>query len=213
MKTIREFLIFFSLATMAVLGLRAADSPTDDVELVAGDKILFSIKEDPKPGPATEAVVFPRGDFSVPVSAAFQTPQITLNVKGKTLSQLQAELKTKLEKDYYKVATVRLELKDRAARPSRVTFSGAIKGSGILQFNEGEKKQLYDALMEVQPSEFANLSKVKISRVNPKTGQREMKEYNMSDVAKSKKGAVDPYLENGDRIEVPEKGLVNPFTK
>lgn len=173
--------------------------------LKTGDKLLYSVVEDPIKAPIQDDVlVNSRGEANFLVSRAYNE-LLTLNVAGKTLSQVQAELKEKLEANYYKQATVHLKLKEASMRSGQVLLFGSVRNSFVV-IQPGEQKKLLEAVLQAGPNEFANLKKVKLSRIDPETGALDVKTINVEDIKKNP--TKDIYVRDGDRIEIPERGIV-----
>jgi protein involved in polysaccharide export with SLBB domain len=88
-------------------------------------------------------------------------------------------------------------------RVGQVTLSGAVLGK-IVRLEPGKPKTLREALSEAGPTEFARLSRVRVDRVDPATG--ETKKF-LIDIEAIEKGdrSKDLQLLDGDRIMVPER--------
>jgi protein involved in polysaccharide export with SLBB domain len=170
-----------------------------------GDKVEFSIEEDPvKSGGPQELIVLPLGDINFPVSRNSDL-LIPIRAAGKTIDEVKASLKAKLDADYYQNATVFLRPKEQAPRRAQVLFTGQVRTS-ILNLNGGETVTLFEALLRVGTTEFAHLKKVTVHR---KSGAAGKPETLVLDVAAMQKGdrSKDISLQDGDLVEVPEKTL------
>jgi protein involved in polysaccharide export with SLBB domain len=183
---------------------QSSQAPDENYQLTPMDKLTVSIEQDPVPGRPIEITVSSLYNLDVPVSRCCET-LISLNVRGKTLADIQAELKNKLEADYYKTANVQLKLVDRerTARMGQVWLSGAVKGN-IVQLEPGKRKTLWEALTQVGTSEFARLSKVRVDRVDPVSGETK-KIYVDIDAVQKGDRSRDIELQDGDRVVVSEK--------
>jgi protein involved in polysaccharide export with SLBB domain len=168
------------------------------------DKLTVSIEQDPVPGRPVEVLVSSLYNLEIPVSRCCENT-ISINVKGKTLGEVQSELKTKLEQDFYKVASVSLKLidRDRNQRVGQVWLRGAVKGN-IVQLEAGKRKTLWEALAQVGTTEFAKLSKVRVDRVDPVSGETKKIFVDIEAVDKGDR-AKDLELQDGDRVTVAEK--------
>ena len=71
----------------------------------------------------------------------------------------------------------------------------------------GETKTVFEGVYQVGLSEFANLKKVKLNRLNPQTKETESRVIDLEAVRKGDR-AKDVPLQDGDRVEVPEKSIV-----
>lgn len=205
------------LITLALLGLTASaaqpkpDGPVDEADsfiLSSGDKLVFSVAEDPSPssnGVLPPILVSAVGELTCPVSRSAPDVSITIRAKGKTLGEIRKELKEKLEADYYKKATVTLNLSEQTRRSGLIYFTGEVK-SATLPLAAGDTKSLYEALVLVGTGEFANLRKVSVHRINPLTKKREvLGPYNVEEIRTKNKGENDIELRDGDRVDVPAK--------
>ncbi len=186
----------------------APASPEDAYQLNVQDKLIFSIREDPiKSALPDEVFVNAKGD------AYFRTSRgsediITINVRGKTLSQVKEELKKALDKDYYYNATIDLKLKDQTRRQGQELFMGQVSGSSLL-LAPGERKTIFDGVTLVGTTKFANLKKIRLSRFDPATGKTEIRTIDLEKIKKGNR-SEDIELQDGDRIEVPEKSFLLP---
>ncbi|MDX1952118.1 MAG: polysaccharide biosynthesis/export family protein [Verrucomicrobiota bacterium] len=180
----------------------SAQEGTAAYQLAPMDKLSILIQEDPAPGKATELSVSALGDIVVPISRCCEE-SINLNVRGKTVEQVQKELTAELEKQYYAKATVQLKLVDPNRKKGQALFRGAVRGN-IVQLEQGSRKTLWEALTEVGTTEFADLRKVKLDRVDPSTGQNSITYHDMEAVNKGARDK-DVELKDGDRITVKEK--------
>lgn len=176
------------------------------VELNPQDKLFFSIREDPIRGAAPEEVhVNAQGDLQFRVSRGADDT-VTINVRNKTLAAVERELKAKLEADYYQKVTIELRVKEQTKKVGQVLFTGAVRGN-FIQLLPGETKTLFEGVYQVGISEFANLKKVKLNRVNPQTRETESRVIDLESVRKGDR-SKDVSLQDGDRVEVPEKSIV-----
>jgi protein involved in polysaccharide export with SLBB domain len=184
----------------------ATAAPPETYCLSVQDKLLYRVSEDPvRSAEPDEVFVNAQGKAHFRVSAGFDE-LITLQASGKTLGQLKEELRQQLTETYYEQATIELKLKESTPRVGKVLFYGAVRGN-LLQLLPGETKTIFEGVYQVGVSEYANLKKVKLSRLNPRTGETDAWIINLDAI---KKGARthDVTLQDGDRIEVPERGLV-----
>jgi protein involved in polysaccharide export with SLBB domain len=168
------------------------------------DKLLFAVREDPVAGAgAEELTVNPLGEATFRVSRG-AAAAITLNVAGRTLAQVKAELQTRLLAEYYNVATIDLRLKETTQAAGKILFSGAVRAN-IVPIQPGERKTLFEALLQVGTTDFANLRKVRLSRVDPRTGAEGAWIYDAEAIRKDR--SKDVLLLDGDRLDVPEKTI------
>ena len=170
------------------------------------DTLLFRVKEDPVRGGEAEPLrVNALGEAHFPISRGFED-RITLKVAGKTLDQVGFELKGLLDAEYYQDATVEVKLLEQQRRAGEVLFFGAVR-SNVLPLAPGESKTIFEGAYQVGLSEFANLKKVKLYRVDPQTGERTTQTINLEAI-KDGDRQQDVTLRDGDRVEIPEKKIV-----
>ena len=198
------------LWTLAVSGMAAPADPAPNTEETyephPGDKLYFRIEEDPAPARTGDEVfvVSALGTVQFPVTRGADAA-VTVNVKGKTLTQIKEEVKKKLDEDYYVDAHLRLSLKDQTQRPGKVLFTGAVKAN-VLQLIPGQTVTIYEAIAQVGTTEFANLKKVVLNRVDATTQKIKVMTVDIDLIRKDR--TKDLPLQDGDRIEVKEKGLI-----
>ena len=200
------------LAPLPPASLAATNAPVEKTEVATRlsktDKLLFSIQEDPiKSLPASDVFVNAQGDISFPVSRGFDD-SIVVAAAGRTLGEVKNDIKTRLEATYYKSATVSLTIKSQNVKQGSILFIGNTVRVNTLPLNPNETHTNFEAVTKAGPTEFANLKKVRLSRIDPVTGKRNPFPRPI-DLDKIKKGDTtdDIPLQDGDRIEIPEKFL------
>ena len=168
-----------------------------DKKLSAGDMLTVEIVEDKEGG--IPRVVSATGELAVP-------PVGRIQVSGKTTTEAGAEIKRRLEADYYYHATVKLNI-DRVSpvqvRAGTVTLSGQVRLVGAQEMIAGEPLRLSSAILKAGNfTEWANPKKVKLTRqVN---GSAQSTEYNVKEIIEKGDEKADPILQDGDRINVPK---------
>lgn len=185
-------------------------------ELKPRDGFRFSVDEDPPPvgggvGSDTAVFISDGGEAMFPVSRT-GTPYVKLSVAGKKIADIRKELKEKLDSEFYKDCTIHLDLVqvNRGAasvdQTSRVTFYGEM--TGVVAITEGETLTISEAVLRVGRSEYADLRKVKIHRLDKETGREKvMPVVDVDKILKKGDRSGDIPLQGGDRVEVKEKGL------
>jgi protein involved in polysaccharide export with SLBB domain len=164
------------------------------------DKLSVSIAQDPAPGRPVELSVSPLGDLVVPVSRCCEE-SVVLSVRGKSVEEVEKELKTRLEADFYQTATVQVRVIDPTRRKGQVLLRGAVRATSV-QLDSGKPKTLWEALTEVGTTDFANLKKVKLDRVDA-NGKSQITTHDIEAVDKGDR-TKDIELRDGDRVTVPE---------
>lgn len=181
-----------------------AKSAADSLLLGPNFKIRYQVDEDPQAGPPIDVQVLPLGQAMFPVTRESLDDTILIDVNNKTLGQVREELRIALEKDYYRKATVSLQILSAPGRQHRVTFSGEAKKKNI-EFDASKPLWLYDAIIQVEYTEYASLGKVQISRRNPKTGNMDRTVHNVSKMISTGNREKDEQLQDGDIINIPAK--------
>lgn len=160
------------------------------------DMVTVQILEDRDP-PALKKVS-PTGDLDM-------SPYGRVRAAGKTTSQLESDLKSFLEKDYYYKATVAvaLETVNPVAVLRKITVSGQVRSPGSIEIAAGETLTLSEAILRAGNfTQWAKKDKVHLFRGGSDR---------IHDVSRIlDKGLVqeDPVLQDGDRINV-EKNWFN----
>ena len=168
-----------------------------DKKLSAGDMVTVEIVEDREGG--LPRVVTASGELDV-------QPAGRIRVSGKTTTEAGADIRSKLEKDYYYHATVKLSI-DRVSpiqvRAGTVILSGQVRAAGPQEMIAGEPLRLSSAILKAGGfTEWGNPKKVKLTRqVN---GSAQSKEYNVKEIIEKGDEKADPILQDGDRINVPK---------
>ena len=168
-----------------------------DKKLSAGDQVTIEIVEDKEGG--LPRVVTAAGAIDIPPVGRFQ-------VAGKTTTEAAADIRRRLEADYYYHATVKLNI-DRVSpvqvRAGTGTRSGQVRAVGPQEMIAGEPLRLSSAILKAGSfTEWANPKKVKLTRqVN---GSAQTTEYNVKEIIEKGDEKLDPILQDGDRINVPK---------
>ena len=168
-----------------------------DKKLSTGDELTVEIVEDKEGG-------VPR---KVTAAGAIEVPPIgRVQVAGKTTTEAAADIKRRLEADYYYHATVKLNIDRVSITPverGTVTISGQVRVPGPQQMIEGEPLTLSVAIQKSGNfTEWANQEKVKLTR--QVGGVPKTEEYNVEKIIREGNANADPVLEKGDRIFVPK---------
>lgn len=173
------------------------------VKLEKHDKVLYRVEEDPSSGSKVVGISA-LGKAQVPVSMAFEDTVVTVDAAGKTLDELAEAIKAQLEGKYYKKATVKLTLVDKAQKIGQAIFMGETRG--VVQIVPGEEITVATAIAKLGSSEFANLKKVELFRVDKSTGKQLDKQIiDVETVLKKGDRTKDVILQDEDRVNVPEK--------
>ena len=79
--------------------------------------------------------------------------------------------------------------------------------TGVVAIAEGETLTISEAVLRVGHSDYADLRKVKIHRLDKETGKEKMIVVDVDKILKKGDRSADAPLQGGDRVEVKEKGL------
>lgn len=184
----------------------APTTATNTYKLLPSDKVRYWLEEDPKrDGTSLDLPVSSQNMLIFPVSRGYEVA-IPVDIRGKTLDDVKAELKQKLEEKYYKQATIHLTLLAQSQRKGVVYFRNMI--TGTQELFPGDEKTVTQAILEKGYSDFANLKKVKVTRVDPVTKKATVYDVNVDQLLKKPDPAKDIILQDKDVIEVPEKGII-----
>jgi protein involved in polysaccharide export with SLBB domain len=172
----------------------------DDKHLLeAGDRISFQILEDRDP--AKSLMVADSRELDVPYIGR-------VSVADKTCKQLAKELKVLLEKEYYYRATVIIGLDSVNKVRGKVYLMGQVRAQGSVDILFDEKLTAGQAILRAGGFlDFANKSKVKVTRNAGAGSASQVFEINMSDVLEKGKSDKDVILEPGDLIFVPTRAV------
>lgn len=165
-----------------------------DKKLSPGDQVTFEIVEDRDGG--LPRVVTATGDLDVP-------PVGRVHVAGKTTGEAAADLKRRLETDYYYKATVKLSI-DRVSptmvRSGVVNLYGEVRQLGQIELVAGEKLTLSEAIVKAGGfGPWAEDEKVELTR---KSGERSI--VNVKRIITKGLRNEDPVLQDGDRVFVKQ---------
>ena len=168
-----------------------------DKKLSAGDQVTLEIVEDKEGG--LSRVVTAAGAIDVPSLGR-------IPVAGKTTTEASADIKRRLEADYYHHATVKLNIDQVSSRPVRsgtVTLSGQVRVAGPQEMIAQEPLHLSSAILKAGGfTEWAEPKKVKLTRqVN---GAPQSTVHNVKKIIEDGNEMADPVLQDGDRIYVPK---------
>ena len=174
--------------------------------LTPGTEVSFQILED-KALSSTPVIISDTGELEVPGGFG-----LVLSVSGMTCANAEALVKNKLEGKFYKPgkATVQISIKSLPAsgqKVSKVQMSGTIGRQTPILFYASDPKKLSEAVLEAGPTRFSNLKKVKVTRKG-KDGNDTSEEYDVKSILEGGNSANDFPLQDGDRIFVPERGIV-----
>jgi polysaccharide export outer membrane protein len=172
-----------------------------DKKLSAGDRLTVEIVEDKEGG--LPRVVTATGDLDV-------YPLGRVHVGGKTTTEATADIKRKLEADYYYHATVRISIdavSTSSVRSGTIHLSGEVRVLGPQEMIAGEPLTLSNAILKAGGfTQWADQKKVKVTRsVN---GVSHTEVYDVKRIIEKGDINADPVLHDEDRINVPKAWIV-----
>jgi protein involved in polysaccharide export with SLBB domain len=175
-------------------------------KLRAGDTVSFQILEDKiwnSDDAPKNLLVEDSGDVDVPYIGRVMAVD-------KTCKQLADDIKTALEKDYYKKATVVLSLNAANRVLGQVYIWGQVHNQGAISLQVNQNLTAGDAILLAGGfDDFANKKKVKVVRGAPgPNGERQTVELDMTQILEEGKTDEDIVLQPNDLIIVPSR-LVN----
>ena len=177
----------------------------DNYRLRVGDAVSFQILEDRLLGiqeTPINLVVADSGELDVNYIGR-------VKAVGKTSKELAADIKSALEKDYYKQATVILSLNVASRIVGRVYIWGQVRNQGPLEMQINENLTAGNAILRAGGfGDFASKTKVKVIRaaIGP-NGEKKTFDLNMEDILEKGKTEQDIALEPNDFIIVPTRLL------
>jgi protein involved in polysaccharide export with SLBB domain len=188
---------------------------SDSAQLVPKDRVYFRIEEDENEQKFTDQQILEvtsQRQIHFPVTRGV-SETIPVNVAGKTLEDVRDEIRKKLEADYYKKATIRLGLYDQTQSYGIVYIKGEVQSGGRYELKPGGATTLSELLMELKPTDFANLKKVRVERLDPVTKKSKSDIVNVREILDKGNRSKDMKLQDGDRIFVDAKTFNLGFGK
>jgi len=187
-------------------------------ELKPKDTFRYRIHEDPVGGAdSLRSSVTDSGEAIFNVSRADST-YVTVKAAGRRLAEVRAELKQRLESEYYVVATIDLNLESIAlAQGGTAEIGGVTTQStvptvvvfdamqGEFAIPDGQPLMLSTIMLKLPSNQFANRKKVEIQRVGPDGKSLPPIKVNVDDLLLNNNRSADVELKAGDRIRVPRK--------
>lgn len=176
-----------------------AVSPADrNKTLGVGDQVTLEIMED-----RTEPIVrrvTDTGEIDIPYIGR-------LRAEGKTTSQLAAEIKRRLESEYYYTATIRMGIDqvNRAAAMGHVFVSGEVRNPGPQEFYTGDELTASAVILKAGSfTQFADRGRVKLVRKIDGGGSRQF-ELDMKAVLEQGQVEKDMKVQDGDYLIVKRR--------
>ncbi len=178
-------------------GPRQTVSPSSP--LTPGAEVSFQIVEENEP--PVRAIIADTGELEIPGGLG------RVMVNGMTASRAEDAVKNYLEGRYYKrgKATVRIGLNILPAsgqKKSKVIISGKVSRAGAIDFYSFDPKTVSEAVNEAGTTIYSDTKRVQVTRGS------ERFEINVKDILENGNVSGDMKLRDGDRINIPERGIV-----
>ncbi len=184
-------------------------------ELKPHDTFRYRIAQDPNSGAeAMRVSITDSGEAHFNVSRAHST-YVTVKAAGRRIADVRKELKEKLDAEYYIDSTLNLDLDSvynpanpngsgpgLAANMAKVQIFGELMGN--YPVTQGTPLWLSDVILAYPKNDYANLSKIKVFRVDA-DGKPETHIVDINKVLNKNDRSADFELKEGDRIHVPRK--------
>ncbi len=172
----------------------------DKQKLAIGDRISYRVQEDRED--ARPLVVTDSGETEIPYLGRFK-------VLDKTCYQLAVELKSALEKDYYRRATVVINLDAMSRSRGKVYVFGHVRAPGGVEIPGDEVLTVSKLILRVGGfAEFANKKEVKLTRKSEGGESNTTFIVNVLDILEKGKSEKDMVVKPDDMIFVPAR-LIN----
>lgn len=170
----------------------------DKIRLGIGDRLSFRILEDqdePK-----SLIVTDSGDIEVPYIGRVKG-------LGRTCRELQGEMKTRLENDYYHHATVLLALDQFNRSRGKVYIAGYVKLAGPQDVPTDEVFTLSKAIMRAGGfTDFSDKRRVRVTRAKAAIDAPEtVLQVDVGAIIEEGRQERDIRLEAGDSVYVPSR--------
>ena len=182
---------------------RAAAVPAADLPLRPGDRLRFSVQEDPEA--TAEIVVNASGKGDFPLLGLWA-------VAGRTVEQIAAEARTALEAEFLVRATVRLLLVERPEKSSsrgRVYLAGQMRKIGVVEIDLSESNTAGRVILASGGlSDFADAKRIRIVRKVAGRADLETLTVDLEEVLKKGRIDRDVPLLDGDFV-IADAKLVN----
>jgi protein involved in polysaccharide export with SLBB domain len=181
----------------------ALGAPDPTKPLGRGDIVTFAIAQDREPAQVMRVTDTGELDFS-------QFPKIgRISVVGRNCAEVSAELKHKLEADYYYAADVSLGINqvNHSDSRGRVYLTGNVRAPGPQDLPANEQTMVSTAIIRAGGfAQFANGRKVQITRKD-KNGQMEHFTIDVKSIIEKGRRDKDIELQDGDYINVPQNAV------
>jgi protein involved in polysaccharide export with SLBB domain len=174
--------------------------PDEKYKLRIGDRVSFQILEDRDAPKAL--LVADSGELDIPYLGR-------LAAADKSCKQLAAEIKTRLEQDYYYRASVVLALDTANRVLGRVYVWGQVRTQGPIEMAVNENLTAGKAILRAGGfADFANKKKVKVIRAGGNGAAKQVFELNMMEILEVGQMEKDLALQSDDSVIVASR-LVN----
>lgn len=172
----------------------------DRQKLAVGDRVSYRVVEDREDAKAL--AVTDSGEVEVPYLGRYKA-------LDKTCYQLAVELKAALEKDFYRRASVVINLDAMSRSRGKVYVFGHVRAPGTVEIPGDEVLTVSKLILRVGGfAEFANKKEVKLTRKSDTGEKGGTYIINVLDILEKGKGDTDMPVKPDDMIFVPAR-LIN----
>ena len=193
-----------AMASLAVVaGAQAARAQAADSARVAqyrvggGDVLDIAVFAGGEPQEHTTGAVAPDGSVTCPLVGA-------LHAAGRTVTDIAADLRARLARDYYRDPRVVVVVREFGAT---VSVSGEVRHPGVFRLNAA-RTALGACVLAGGFTDFASARGARLVRV--RDGKLETLRLDLARVSQGR--SEDVPLEAGDRIDIPRRMLSTPRT-
>ena len=187
-------------------------------ELRPRDAFRYRIHEDPVGGSdSLRTAITDSGEAIFSVSRGDAT-YVTVKAAGRRLAEVRADLKQRLESEFYVIATIDLNLESIALPQGGTAEIGGVTTQstvptvvvfdamqGEFAVPDGQPLMLSTIMLKLPSNQFANRKKVEIQRVGPDGKALQPIVVNVDNLLLRNDRSLDVELKAGDRIRVPRK--------
>lgn len=198
-----RYLLACLISILCMAGSAQAQTGTDgDYTLAAGDRIEINVLEDPSLN--RQALIRPDGKISMPLAG-------TIEAAGRTPEEVQSLIRQRLAKDFIEppsvtVSLLALGLEEEGSLLPSFYVLGEVARSGRYTFDEEKPVTVLQALSLAGGLDvFAARKRIQVRRYGAEGDTLRLFNY---DAVESGKELPPPFfIEDGDVIVVPERGI------
>lgn len=187
-------------------------------ELKVRDVLRYRIKEDPAAGADSIRVTINDSGEALFNVTRSDSAYVTVKAAGRRIADVRAELKQKLDAEFYRACTIDMSLESVAlsAQPAatgpaglalsttpKVIVHGEIQGT--FPIPEGSRLMLSDIMLQLPNPISANRKKVRVQRLGPDGKPVPEIQVDVDQLLLRFDPSRDVELKDGDRVYVPKR--------